>query len=182
MKKHHAKHKKGSSASKDETRLSSARQAGFLRFNLERFMSRKDRTLIIIVALGVLALIVASIYIIVVNNKAKDKQPEDLGIDPKKVITTPYPTIPQEIKDTTVLINSRGILPDVVTIIVGGSVGFFNETNVPVVIEAYGNTGEILDIGPVAPYDVPVVVFDTPGTYEYINPQNPQDVAQIIVE
>jgi len=39
-----------------------------------------------------------------------------------------------------------------------------------------------LNIGPIESHDVPVVTFTSPGTYKYINPLNPQDISEIIVE
>ncbi len=184
VKKHHAKQKKHTSPDQ-QARLElvdKARQAGFLSINFKHFMNRKDKTVIVLIVLGILVLLLLSIALIF-NKGIQERDATSLiSPTPAKVITTPYPTIPKEIKDTTILVNTRAISPLSITIIVGGSVGFFNETSEPVEIRGYDNASKILNIGTIAPLDVPVVVFEKAGTYKYINPQNPEEIAEIVVE
>ncbi len=177
MTKRHAKHKKNSNTSNNK-------EAGFLSFDIKRLMSKRDKFLTIGIVLGVVALVLGAIYIIVGNRSdmGEDREEEAVVIDPSRKETVPYPTLPTEIQEATVLVNSRAILPNSITIKVGGNVGFFNEEEVPVSIQGYDQGSEVLNIGPIEPFDIPVVVFDSVGTYRYINPSNPDDVAQIIVE
>ncbi len=184
MSKHHAKHKKHHEAStREETRLESARQAGFLSFNFKKFMSRRDKFLIVGISLGVVALFAASTYLIL-SNRSSDTPTDSESVDvvaKQQAVNEQIDEMIAEVKDTTVIINPRAINPSTVTIKVGGSVGFFNETSEPVTIRPYDGASEIINVGVVAPFDIPVVVFDKAGTFRYINPQNPQDVAEIVV-
>lgn len=184
MAKHHVKHKKHhEGASEKEERLESARQAGFFSFNIQKFMSKRDKFLIIGIALGVVALFVATAYLIL-GDRDVDVATEPDMKDPvvlQQAVNKKIDEMTSQIKEATVIINPRSISPNSVTIKTGGNVGFFNEESTPITIQGYDNASEILNIGPVAPYDVPVVVFERAGTYKYFNPQNPQDIATIIV-
>ncbi len=175
MTKHHAKHKKNHSNPEEE--------AGFLSFNFKRFMDRRDKYIIIAIALGVVALIVASLYIITNRGKEEEKTPE-LEIvteEEKLVVTTPYPTVPKEITSTTIMVNERAILPNSITVKKGAEIGFFNETSTPITLQSYNNANTILNIE-VPPFDVPTIVLNEVGTYKYINPLHPEAVAEIIVK
>ena len=143
-------------------------------------MNKNDKIIIIIIVLGILTLLILSSFLIV-NRNARELDEALISPTPAKRVTTPYPTIPLEIKDATVMVNRRSILPEVVKIKVGGTVGFYNEDQIVITIKAYDAASKILDIGPIVPNDIPVVKFDKAGTYRYINPQNPQDVAEIVV-
>ena len=184
MIKHHAKHKKHHETStREEVRLEEARQAGFLSFNFKKFMNRRDKFLVISIALGVVILFAGSTYLIL-SNRSSDTAIDSEGVDAvakQQAVNEQIDEMIAEVKDTTVIINPRAINPSTVTIKVGGSVGFFNETSEPVTIRPYDGASEIINVGVVAPFDIPVVVFDKAGTFRYINPQNPQDVAEIVV-
>lgn len=180
MTKNHAKIKKSHHKGKGElsdAKEQIAKEAGFLYFNFKSLMSKRDKFLIIGITLAIIALIVASIYITI---KPKDVVVEETN-DPELVVTTPYPTIPQEISETTIMVNNRAILPPSVTVKRGASIGFFNEDSAPVTIQGYDQNSSVLNLGIIAPYDVPTVVLDQPGTYRYFNPQNPDNVAEIVV-
>lgn len=172
MTKHHAKHKKNHSNPEEE--------AGFLFFNFRRFMNRRDKYIIIVVILGVLALIVASIYMIT-SDKGEETPELEVTTEEELVVTTPYPTIPKEITSTTIMINERAILPNSITVKKGAEIGFFNETPTPITLQSYNNANTTLNIE-VPPFDVPTIVLNEVGTYRYINPLNPEDVAEIIVK
>lgn len=194
MTNHHAKHKRHhESSTQKEARLdplrheassNSARQAGFLSFNFKKFMSKRDKFLIIGISLGVVALFAGSTYLILGgrNVDTTDDSEMEKALVAQEKINKEFDEMLAEVKDTTVIVNPRTIIPNSVTIKTGGSVGFFNETPEPVTIQAYDGASEILNIGSVAPFDIPVVVFEKAGTYRYINPLNPQDVAEIVVE
>lgn len=157
-----------------------ASQAGFFNLSFSKNMNKNDKIIIISVIVGIILLLAASFANI--NKDKNDKEdivalPED-----EKRITTPYPTIPEQIKDTTVLINRRAITPVAITIKVNGTVGFLNEDNIPVTINGADNASALLNVGVIQPYDIPVVKFDKVGEYRYMNPQNPQEAAVIIVE
>lgn len=177
MTQHHAKHKRHHESS-------TQREAGFLSFNFKNFMNKRDKFLIFGISMGVLVLFVASTYLIL-NNRSADIAEEDTEMQQALIaqekLNKELDAKIAEVKDTTVIINPRAIIPTSVSIKKGGSVGFFNETSEPVTIQAYDVASEILNIGSVAPFDIPVVVFEKAGTYRYINPQNPQDVAEIVV-
>lgn len=170
-KKHHAKHKK---SHREDT------EAGYLSISLKDLMNKNDKIIIAIIIIGILVLLVLS-SLLIVNNKSSETNEALISPTPVKRITTPYPTIPSEIKDTTVMVNRRTILPNSVTIKKGGTVGFYNEDQIVINIKGYDSASEILNIGPIVPNDIPVVKFDEAGTYRYVNPQNPQDVAEIVV-
>lgn len=163
---------------------STQKEAGFLSFNFKKFMSKKDKFLILGISLGVVALFAASMYLML-SNRSADVAEEDTEMQQALIaqekLNKELDAKIAEVKDVTVIINPRAIIPDSVNIKKGGSVGFFNETSDPVTIEAYDGASEILNIGEVEPFDIPVVVFEKAGTYKYINPQNPQDVAEIVV-
>lgn len=170
MTKHHVR------TNKDHSHKS---EAGF--FSIRSFMTRNDKLIIVLVGVGTIILVSLSLFMIFSKNK-EDQIISQIVPTPVKTVTTPYPTIPQEVVDTTVMVNRRALLPTSVTIKAGGSVGFFNEDEAPVTIQGYDAVSKILDIGPIATHDVPVVTFTSPGVYKYINPLNPQDVSEIIVE
>ena len=185
MSKHHVKHKTHHETSAhEESRHEEARQAGFLYFNFKKFMSKRDKFLIIGISLGVVALFAGSTYLILSNKSsdtAIDSEQADV-VAKQQAVNEKIDEMIAEAKDITVIINPRAINPSTVTIKVGGSVGFFNETSEPVTIRPYDGASEIINVGVVAPFDIPVVVFEKAGTYRYVNPQNPQDVAEIVVE
>jgi len=171
MTKHHAKHRKHHSADN---------QAGFLSFSPKKLMDKKSRILILVIALGIIILFALS-FVMVMNKNKVDEELSSITPTPPKRITTPYPTIPQSIKDTTILVNARSINPTSVKITVGGTVGFFNEDTEPVEIRGYDAGSSVLNVGVIQPYDVPFVKFDKEGVYKFINPQNPEEVGEVTV-
>lgn len=175
MTKHHAKHKK-------HHENSTAEEAGFLSFNFKKLMNRRDKFLIIGIVLGVVVLFAATAYLLLggkqeVEEIADTKDPAVV----QKIVNEKIDEMKSEAKEATILINSRTINPLVTTIKVGGNVGFLNEQDTQVTIQGYDRASEILNIGPVEPYDIPVVVFDKAGSYKFINPQNPSEVGEIVV-
>lgn len=171
MTKHHAKHKR---------RHNADNQAGFVSISLKEIMSKQNKLLILLISLGIIVLFVLS-FMIIMNRDEAGEDAINPTPTPVKVVTTPYPTIPQAIKDTTILVNSRAINPLSVEITKGGTVGFLNEDSEPVEIQGYDNGSSLLNIGLIQSYDVPFVQFDQAGVYRFVNPQNRQEVGEIIV-
>lgn len=176
MSKHHAKHKSHHENSTKE-------EAGFLSFDFKKFMTRRDKFFAAGLIIGVAILLAAAIYIIIGGRAVDEEAEEEMrAVERQNEVNAQIDEMTSNVKDTTVLVNPRTINPNSVTITAGGSVGFFNEEAQAVELRGYDGASEILNIGEVAPYDVAVVVFDTPGTYRYVNPNNPADIAEVIVE
>lgn len=173
MTKHHAKQKKHHAAESE---------AGFLSFSPKEFMNKSNSALALVIVLGIIVLLGFSAYMILNNSSEEKKLALNITPTPAKVVTTPYPTIPQTIKDTTILVNARAINPLSAEIVVGGTVGFFNEDSSPVEIRGYDVGSSILNVGFIEPYDAPFVKFEKSGVYKFINPQNPEEVGEIRVK
>jgi len=180
-KKHHDAKRNNHHHAAHEERNGSSMQAGFLSFSIKNYMNKRDRMIIILIGLGVFVLVALSVFMVLRAGETNKLGLDQITPTPAKTLSAPYPTIAPEVKDATVLINRRGILPNTLEIKVNGTVGFFNEDSVGVTLQGADSRSTILNVGVVAPLDIPVVVFNTPGTYKYLNPQNPQDIAEIIV-
>ncbi len=180
-KKSRAKQKKHHRINRSDS-ASRLRQAGFISLSRD-FMNKNDKIIVLIIGVGIVVLLILSAFLIINRDKHSQDSADSLATPtPDARVLSPYPTIPEQIQDGTVVVNRLTITPQSLTIRKNGTVGFLNEDEIAIILQGVDEKSELLNIGTIQPFQIPTVIFPEVGVFQYINPQNPAEVAEIVVE
>lgn len=161
----------------------SSLEEGYISSDIKNQMNKNERLVVGILIVGIVLFLGLSIALFLRQTGGNiSRLAPTLTVSPtKNPNLTPYPTVPP-IKNMTVLINEIRFNPSSTSIPKGGFVDFMNIGQNDITIEANDTASTILNIGSIAPNEDKQVVFNTSGTYTYINKDNPKEIGTITVK